>query len=739
MRNTHLYRAQPRARTSVAIALIVLAFGLGLAPTAAHAQDAWTLVAVPDTQHYTDHSSYVDNFIEQMTWIADNVDSEQIKFVSHLGDIVQHGDSTLEWNRAESAMQVIHGVVPYSVAIGDHDYADEEDRDSGAEEYVARYGAARYAGQPWYGGAAPDQKSHYQLFQADGRQFLHLALEWEAPGAAADSSTPLGWAETILRAHPNTPTIISTHSYIWDKSAQKGRTNGIEEDSANGSSGELIWSELIANNPQVFMVLGGNFHKQSSQYDPTDPGDDPDGPSADGEYHQVSTNLHGLPVYEMLANFQDYPNGGDGWIRLIRFEAGAGVGGQDRISVETYSTMHDAYQTDSLSQFHFDLSFADRFDDIPERFPLQRLAVSGGEDSYVWEREPNRNYGTNSRVRIDTSDGGPQQGLLRFDIDFASLPADAEIKRAELRLAQTDDGDGFALHRMRVAWDQDTVTWNALSGGVDADGSDAEASEDVLTLPFMSEGESLGYSLFDVTDSARAWHAGATNHGWALMPQGDDKILFSSFEGELAPVLIIDYVTDGDDGGGDDPDPTEPEQVIVASGQDTYIWKKQSRDNFGDSDRIRIDYSDGKVSGGDIMPMQGLLRFDIDTAVPADAIVTRAELRIRLTDAGHGFRLHRMLVAWAEDSATWQRFGDGIDDDDAEAKLLPDLITDDTLTEPDPAQYLSFDVTAAVSAWQSGQANHGWALLPLGDNKLIIESFQGTSFRPQLVVEYVRP
>ncbi|WP_428262294.1 DNRLRE domain-containing protein [Haliangium sp.] len=729
-------RAAQRHPTSyLSLTLVLLLLGsVGVGP--AHAEPAWTLVMVPDTQHYVDDVDNVDDFVTQMQWIVDHIETHGIAFVSHIGDVVQHGDRVVEWDRAESAMGILDGHVPYAVAIGDHDYVDEERRASGAPEYLARFGPSRYAGRPWYGGASPDHKSHYQLFSAGGRTFLHLALEWEVPGSVSDPSSAMGWAASIMDAYPKTPTIISTHSYVWDQPGEKGRTNGIEEDDGDGASGEQIWTELVATRPQVFMLLNGNFHKGTSQYDPTNPSHDPAGASFDGEYHQVSTNLYGLPVYEMLANFQDYPNGGDGWIRLIEFAEGAGAGGQDRISVETYSTTHDEFQIDSVSRFHFDLDFVSRFDAIPEKLPLRRFVAATGEDSTVWARNPSSNYGGSSRVRTDSVDGGPQQGLLRFDLDFGGeIPAGAEIRRAVLHVALTDSGDGVRMHRMRRAWSEGTVTWNELGQGIDADGSDAEASPDLVTLPYLSEGESLGYSLFDVTASVRAWQDGAANHGWALMPQGSDKLVLYSFEGSLPPELVIDYTL-----SGDAPPPPQVVTTTVRSGADTYIWKKDSGTNFGSSTRIRIDYSDGKVAGGPIQPMQGLLRFDLDqAAIPADAVITRAELRLRLTDSGDGFRLHRMLVAWDEATATWDAFSDGIDDDGAEAALSPDLITDDFLTEPASATYLSFEVTAAVQAWRDGQANHGWAMLPLGDNKLIIESFQGDELQPELVVEYTLP
>jgi hypothetical protein len=712
--------------------LTLAGISAGVAAPSAHAAAPWTLLVVPDTQHYVDDPANVDDFMTQMQWIANNIVTRNVAFVSHIGDIVQHGSSTTEWDRADAAMALIDGRVPYSVSIGDHDYLTEESRSSGAPHYVARYGASRYAGRPWYGGSSPDQKSHYQIFTAGGRTFLHLNLEWEVPGTIDDPSTAMGWGRQILDAHPTLPTIVSTHSNVWDRSAQKGRTNGIEENGGDGASGERVWSDLLANRPQVFMILNGHSHNGSTQYNPADPNADPAGPSTDGEFHMVSTNRNGLPVYELLADYQDYPNGGDGWIRLITFEEGTGAGGLDRIRVQTYSTTHDAYQTDSLSQFSFDLSFAARFDAIPAPLPLTRVTYRTGDDAYVWQKTANANYGSSASILLDTADNGAQQGLIRFPVDFGgSIPAGAEIVHAELRIALTEQGDGFYLHRMLKPWDEATVTWNSLDGGLTA-GSDAVATADLATFGFLSQSESPSHSIFDVTASVRAWAAGAANHGWAILPEGTDKLGLESFEGTLRPELIVDYMPGGGGGGGS-------RQVTIATGADTYIWRGAPQQNYGSDIRIRIDYSDGVTADGGIQPQQGLLHFDVQNAVPAGAQVTRAELRLRLTDSGDGFRLHRMLKPWSESTVTWSTFGEGIDDDGIEAALDPDVITADYLTEPATPAYLTLDVTTAVRAWLTGQANHGWALLPLGEDKLILESFQGTSLKPELFVEYTLP
>ncbi len=348
--------------------------------------EPFTLVALPDTQNYLCYGADGDGcgglserfpqlFEAQTQWIVDNLASKNIVFVTHEGDMVDDALREAEWQAGDRAMATLDGRVPYSVAVGDHDYGPEEYHDGDTEFYRSYFGAARYQDYDWYGGASPSGLSHYQLFGAGGREFLHLALEWEAPTEAK------AWAETVLAAHPGTPTILTTHAYLRDGDASGRSTfkqacllpgnpagtkacSGDKEGTRNpdASSGQDIFDDLVYPYPQVFMVLSGHFHyngrRESSCTDGFLACDN-------GEYHQVSLNSAGTEVFEMLANYQDYPNGGDGWLRTIEFLPGGGADGLDRIAVKTYSPVLDQYQSGDASDFAFDLNFAERLG--PER------------------------------------------------------------------------------------------------------------------------------------------------------------------------------------------------------------------------------------------------------------------------------------------------------------------------------------------------------------------------------------
>jgi hypothetical protein len=315
----------------------------------------WTFAYLPDTQHYTQYESLSSRFIDQTAWIVNNLEARNIAFVSQAGDLVQDGEKTTQWIRADQAMDLLDGdlaanpdgLVPYSAVIGNHDYDDTNDRFGGADHYLEYFGPSRYSGRSWYGGSSPNGLNHYQLFQAGDYTFLHLGLEWDVPGTLHDPAAALGWAKSILDQYPYTPAIITTHSYLWDEPGQEGRTP--EADTPGGNSGEQVFLQLVRPNSQVFMVLNGHAHWDYS------------GGGANGEYWQISLNDAGLPVFEMLSNYQEYPHGGDGWLRTLEFQHGGGVGGADRIQVQTYSPSLDSYQTDSSSQFTFELDFNARF------------------------------------------------------------------------------------------------------------------------------------------------------------------------------------------------------------------------------------------------------------------------------------------------------------------------------------------------------------------------------------------
>src|ERR1035437_9279941 len=82
----------------------------------------FTVVALPDTQCYTRKYSGATHeiFTAQTQWIVDHKDELNIAFVLHEGDITD-GNSAWEWTNARASMSLLNGVVPYALAVGNHD------------------------------------------------------------------------------------------------------------------------------------------------------------------------------------------------------------------------------------------------------------------------------------------------------------------------------------------------------------------------------------------------------------------------------------------------------------------------------------------------------------------------------------------------------------------------------------------------------------------------------------------
>lgn len=328
--------------------------------------EGFTIIVIPDTQTMSRWSASAHRMLGIAQWIVNAREARNIAFVTQVGDVVWDASRPQEWNRIMPGFDLIDGVVPYSVTVGDHEYDAEAQKDGDVSEYLSRLGPQRFDSFTWYRGSHPNGLNHYQVFEAGGREFLHLNLEWEPLGPVDDVSTPLGWAKSLLEANPDLPTIISTHAYLWDMPGQEGhfpdsaregyRVEG-EPATHFTTSGVGIFEALVEPHPQVMMVLNGHYHKSASESDRR------------GEYHQVSENAAGGDVFEMLANYQWIGNqagvGGDDWIRIITFEPGFGEE-SDRISVETFSPERfkndePAFKTGPWSEFGFDLDFAQRF------------------------------------------------------------------------------------------------------------------------------------------------------------------------------------------------------------------------------------------------------------------------------------------------------------------------------------------------------------------------------------------
>ena len=121
----------------------------------------FTIIALPDTQFYSrDHPEI---FTNQTRWIVDTKDALNTVFVTHEGDIVQDWWSTNQWQRANSSLSLLDGAVPWAIAPGNHDGA----QDGNMTNYSTYFGYDRFSGYSWYGGAYQDNNTNsFEFFSS---------------------------------------------------------------------------------------------------------------------------------------------------------------------------------------------------------------------------------------------------------------------------------------------------------------------------------------------------------------------------------------------------------------------------------------------------------------------------------------------------------------------------------------------------------------------------------------------
>jgi hypothetical protein len=186
--------------------------------------------------------------------------------------------------------------------------------------------------------------------------------------------------------------------------------------------------------------------------------------------------------------------------------------------------------------------------------PAAGDTITTGVDTFVQFAAPDDFNGTEIVFEWDGEDppgtgAQPNQGLIKFDLNLDDPAPGGTLRqrilatpyfRARIRFDVVDPGDTGHLYRMTTAFD-DNTTWNSLGGGVQTSGPGQNA-EAISNATASGTGE-IGTIEVDVTADVLAWANGATNYGWAILPEDINGVEVASFEsGAGSPVLILDRV-----------------------------------------------------------------------------------------------------------------------------------------------------------------------------------------------------
>jgi hypothetical protein len=291
------------------------------------------LVVFPDTQHEADTTGYNAAFTSQAQWISDNKTSQNIAFVTHVGDIVNTATNASEWQVADNAFKIIDTAgVRYSVGPGNHDTGGL---------YETYFGVARFQGKTWYQGHyGSDNMNNYSFFTAGGMDFILINLQ-DYPTQAQ-----LDWANSLMQQYSSRRAIVETHTIL-------------EIDNSVYNAAPI---NALKGNANLFLMLCG--HRYST---------------TDGAAYLAQAATDGHTIHIVMQDYQQYNNaGGDGYLRLYKFSPANNV-----IHMTTYSPYNNVGSI-TTSPDQMDLAYS-----MASSGPFQQLGTvngvaNGADASYSW-------------------------------------------------------------------------------------------------------------------------------------------------------------------------------------------------------------------------------------------------------------------------------------------------------------------------------------------------------------------
>lgn len=169
--------------------------------------------------------------------------------------------------------------------------------------------------------------------------------------------------------------------------------------------------------------------------------------------------------------------------------------------------------------------------------------------------------------------------------------------------------------------------------------------------------------------------------------------------------------------------------TIQPSTADTHLREDDTNGNFGTDATMRVQSRNNQRN------RRSLVQFSL-TAIPSGSVITSATLQLYMTAAPTGasrtYDTHRVTRSWSETQATWDRAATGTNWTTPGGDFVG-TPTASTTTGTVSGVWLSWDVTADVSAWYNGTASNYGVLIK--DNT---ES-SATNYNAQLATRVCHP
>ncbi len=297
-------------------------------------------------------------------WLLENQKSQKIEYVIGLGDIT-NVSTDKEWTNANNSISKLNGIIPYSLARGNHDDWDDFNRNlhngfyentvnglmntgninlsdpvnqPGVVKSTAADGTVTYTTKgkdvPEGGTVKGDLTNSYRYLTVQGTDYLIMTLDF------APNEDVLKWVDKVVSAHPDHKVIITTHAYMY----RDGTTIDAGDcyppsyysGYTNAQNGDDMWNKCFSKHKNIVMVLSGHDPWQHIVY-------------------RQDEGVNGNTVTQMLIDpqYMDSFIGSTGMVAVFYFSDNG-----EKVTVRYYSVEKDCYgSADSQFTVHLDHTY----------------------------------------------------------------------------------------------------------------------------------------------------------------------------------------------------------------------------------------------------------------------------------------------------------------------------------------------------------------------------------------------
>jgi outer membrane protein assembly factor BamB len=573
-----------------------------------------------------------------------------------------------------------------------------------------------------------------------------------------DGSTK--WECWMVSAHVNSSPAVAADGYLWVGCEVKGVVFGITPDGSLDIFVPLPYDSDVTSSPAIAADGTVYFGVDAPEYgypfiegylaavDPANMGPWDDlkwSYVADGAVDSSPAIGADGTVYFGSLDGYIYAVTADGHLRW-RYRTGGGVYSSPAIGPDCtlYVGSNDGY----LYAIQNGVTLQNGVD-----------SYTGSEDTYIHQYSPNRSYCSENQFQV----GYKQQHAALLHFDLSEIPVDARVVDASLELYATGwsgsrmNIDAFAIRRETELCE---ATWSEAHSGAPWAEAGCNGAADRSTRPFdwiIATGPRRWYRL-DMTNLVGGWvQDPSTNRGILLREESTSTSLFyfASAQNEAAqlrPKLVVVYTVSS--APAPTPTPTEtptptplpPEGTVTlqygtdgyTGSEDTYIYQYAPETNYHTQHLLEVGYKQQHAV---------LMRFDLSSAIPSGATVTRAGLEIYAAGwSGSELTIDafRVLRGYSFSEATWKEAWTGFawvvpgcNDTVADRSGVPES----SVTARGPRHWYEFDLTNLVQAWADGSQDNFGVLLRAASAStglFYLASNEGdvVEQRPRLVVSY---